>query len=73
MGPTLRLYPCVEHRADDYGDLEELEFSPLLYKSLETYLPNNLLNSSKYDKARYMNEILQRYFPQSERDKVIIY
>ncbi|XP_055833562.1 2-oxoglutarate and iron-dependent oxygenase domain-containing protein CP2-like [Solanum dulcamara] len=68
-GPTLRLYPCVEHKADNYDDLEESEFSPLLYSSLERHLPNNILNSSRFDKAQYINKILLRYSPQSERSR----
>ncbi|KAK2981985.1 hypothetical protein RJ640_007577 [Escallonia rubra] len=65
----LRLNPNTEHRPDSYEDLQ-LEFSPLLFSSLERYLPPNLLNVPRDAKVQYMREILLRYSPEGERTRV---
>lgn len=71
---TLRPEPCLEHKAENYDDLEEeLEFDPLLYTSLERYLPDNLINLSRLDKVPYLNQILLDYSPPSQRNHVSNY
>lgn len=65
----LRLNPSVDHKPDNYDDLQ-LDFSPLLFSSLERYLPPALLSSSRDQKVNYMREILLRYFPEGERTRV---
>lgn len=67
----LRLNPNTDHKPDSYEDLE-LEFSPLLFSSLERYLPPTLLNVSRDTKVQYMREILLRYSPEGERNRVSI-
>ncbi|KAG5532316.1 hypothetical protein RHGRI_026820 [Rhododendron griersonianum] len=65
----LRLNPNTDHKPDSYEDLQ-LEFSPLLFSSLEHYLPPTLLNVSRESKVQYMREILLRYSPEGERTRV---
>lgn len=72
-GPALRLYPCVEQKAENYEDLEEeLEFSPHLYSALERHLPSSVLSSSRDNKVQYMTDILLRYSPRADRSRVSI-
>ncbi|GKD79707.1 hypothetical protein Tco_1342328 [Tanacetum coccineum] len=61
----LRLNPNQDHRADNYEDLG-MEFTPLLFSSLERYLPPNLLNVSRDVKYKYMRDILRRYSTDGE-------
>ncbi|KAF3626162.1 putative dehydration-responsive element-binding protein 2A-like [Capsicum annuum] len=67
----LQLIPSVEvehHKVENYEELEsKLEFSPLLYSSLERHLSSNLLNSSRDNKVQFMSDILLGYSPLSER------
>lgn len=65
----LRLNPNNEHKPDNYNDLE-LDFSPLLFSSLEKYLPPTLLGSSRDTKVQYVRELLLRYTPDGERNRV---
>lgn len=65
----LRLNPSSEHEPDNYEDLN-LDFSPLVFSSLERYLPPNLLTETRDVKVNYMREILLRYYPESERLRV---
>ncbi|OIS95730.1 PREDICTED: uncharacterized PKHD-type hydroxylase At1g22950-like [Nicotiana attenuata] len=65
----LRLNPSIDHKSDNYEDLQ-LDFSPLLFSSLERYLPPTLLNSSRDHKVHYMREILLKYCPEGERTRV---
>ncbi|XP_057477889.1 LOW QUALITY PROTEIN: 2-oxoglutarate and iron-dependent oxygenase domain-containing protein CP2-like [Actinidia eriantha] len=65
----LRLNPNTDHKPDSYEDLQ-LEFSPLLFSSLERYLPPTLLNVARESKVQYMREILLRYSPEGERTRV---
>lgn len=65
----LRLNPNADHKPDSYEDLQ-LEFSPLLYSSLERYLPPSLLTVPRDTKFQYMREILLRYSPEGERTRV---
>lgn len=71
FGPSrrLRLNPNTNHKADSYDDLQ-LEFSPLLFSSLEKYLPLEMLEVPRDVKAQYMREILVRYSPEGERNRV---
>ncbi|XP_071735629.1 2-oxoglutarate and iron-dependent oxygenase domain-containing protein CP2-like [Rutidosis leptorrhynchoides] len=64
----LRLNPNQDHRADNYDDLG-MEFTPLLFSSLERYLPPNLLDVSRDAKYRYMRDILRRYSTEAERTR----
>ncbi|XP_051146314.1 2-oxoglutarate and iron-dependent oxygenase domain-containing protein CP2-like [Andrographis paniculata] len=65
----LRLSPNSDHEPENYEDLE-LEFSPLLFSSLEKYLPAHILHQSRDVKAEYMREILQRYYPEKDRARI---
>ncbi|KAA8532628.1 hypothetical protein F0562_032556 [Nyssa sinensis] len=65
----LRLNPNTDHKPDSYEDLP-LDFTPLLFSSLEKYLPPSLLNVSRDAKVQYMREILLRYSPEGERTRV---
>lgn len=66
----LRLKPEKEHKSDSYQDLQQLEFSPLLFSSLEHYLPPNMLNVPRDLKLQYMRTILLRYSTEGERTRV---
>ncbi|KAK1423103.1 hypothetical protein QVD17_18398 [Tagetes erecta] len=65
----LRLNPRHDHQPDGYEDLQS-EFTPLLFSSLERYLPPNLLNVGRENKHRYMREVLRRYSTEGERNRV---
>ncbi|KAG2700814.1 hypothetical protein I3760_06G015200 [Carya illinoinensis] len=65
----LRLRPNENHKPESYADLQ-LDFSPLLFSSLEQYLPFNMLNLSRELKLQYMRHILLRYSPEGERTRV---
>ncbi|XP_071693435.1 2-oxoglutarate and iron-dependent oxygenase domain-containing protein CP2-like [Rutidosis leptorrhynchoides] len=65
----LRLNPNQQHRPDNYVDLES-EFTPMLFSSLERYLPPSLLNAPRELKHKYMREILGRYSTNGERNRV---
>lgn len=65
----LRRTPNEEHEPENYEDLP-LDFSPALFSSLERYLPEKVLNSTRIEKARFMSELLQSYSPDSERNRV---
>lgn len=67
----LRLNPNQDHKAENYDDLG-MEFTPLLFSSLERYLPPNLLNASRDTKYKYMRDILRRYSTEGERTRVSI-
>lgn len=68
----LRLNPNQDHRADNYDDLG-IEFTPLLFTSLERYMPPNLLNVNRETKYKYMRDILRRYSTETERTRVSIF
>ncbi|CAN1173351.1 2-oxoglutarate and iron-dependent oxygenase domain-containing protein CP2 [Linum perenne] len=69
MTNRLRLSPNSDHKPDVYDDLQ-LEYSPLLFSSLERYLPPAMLNLSRDTKVQFMKEILVRYFPEAERTRI---
>ncbi|XWS16666.1 hypothetical protein CRYUN_Cryun34aG0110600 [Craigia yunnanensis] len=65
----LRLNPNMEHKPESYEGLQ-LEFSPLLFSSLECYLPPPMLPLSRDSKLHYMRDIILRYSPEGERTRV---
>ncbi|EEF36094.1 oxidoreductase, putative [Ricinus communis] len=65
----LRLNPSTDHNPESYDDLQ-LEFSPLLFSSLERYLPPSMLNLSRDSKIQFMKDILVRYSPEGERTRI---
>ncbi|XP_076908798.1 2-oxoglutarate and iron-dependent oxygenase domain-containing protein CP2-like isoform X2 [Bidens hawaiensis] len=65
----LRLNPRPDHQPDTYDDVQS-EFSPLLFSSLERYLPPNLLSVNRETKYRYMREVLCRYSTDGDRNRV---
>lgn len=65
----LRLNPNTEHKPESYEGLQ-LEFSPLLFSSLERYLPPPMLSLSRDSKLHYMRDIILRYSPEGERHRV---
>ncbi|GMI89848.1 CUPULIFORMIS2 [Hibiscus trionum] len=64
----LRLNPNTEHKPDSYDGLQ-LDFSPLLFSSLERYLPPPMLSYSRDSKLNYMRDIILRYSPEGERTR----
>ncbi|XP_022716472.1 uncharacterized PKHD-type hydroxylase At1g22950-like isoform X1 [Durio zibethinus] len=69
MTHRLRLNPNTEHKPESYEGLQ-LEFSPLLFSSLERYLPPPMLSLPRDSKLRYMRDIILRYSPEGERTRV---
>ena len=65
----LRLNPNKEHKPDGYEDMQ-LDFSPNIFSSLERYLPPSMLNVLRDEKANFMREILLKYLPLGERNRV---
>ncbi|KAG8639154.1 2-oxoglutarate and iron-dependent oxygenase domain-containing protein CP2 isoform X3 [Manihot esculenta] len=65
----LRLNPITDHKPDSYEDLQS-DFSPLLFSSLERYLPPSMLNMSREAKIQFMRDILVRYSPEGERTRI---
>ena len=61
--------PNRDHKSENYEDLQ-LEFNPHIFGSLEQYLPPHILNLSREVKLRYMRNILLRYFPENDRNRV---
>ncbi|KAF7808823.1 putative PKHD-type hydroxylase [Senna tora] len=61
--------PKIDHKPESYDDLQ-LEFSPLLFSSLEAYLPLQVLNAPRDVKVHFMKNILFRYLPETERARV---
>ncbi|XP_027358118.1 uncharacterized PKHD-type hydroxylase At1g22950-like isoform X2 [Abrus precatorius] len=64
----LRLNPNKDHKPEDYADMQ-LDFSPSIFSSLERYLPPNMLNVPRDEKAKFMREILLKYLPLGERNR----
>ncbi|OWM68035.1 hypothetical protein CDL15_Pgr017603 [Punica granatum] len=68
----LRLSPTADHMPDSYEDLQyQLDFSPMLFSSLERYLPPPMMTLSRDAKVNYMRDILLRYSPEGERTRVL--
>ncbi|KAG6753874.1 hypothetical protein POTOM_041876 [Populus tomentosa] len=66
----LRLHPNKDHMPESYEDLQ-LDFSPSVFRSLEKYLPPNMLSDSREDKVKFMRDILLKYLPHGERTRVM--
>ncbi|EPS65631.1 hypothetical protein M569_09146, partial [Genlisea aurea] len=66
----IRLNPDCDHEPDNYDDLQ-LDFCPLIFSALERYLPPDLLPQPRDVKVNYMREIILRYYPESERIRII--
>ncbi|KAL3575022.1 hypothetical protein D5086_023123 [Populus alba] len=64
----LRLHPNKDHMPESYEDLQ-LDFSPSVFRSLEKYLPPNMLSDSREDKVKFMRDILLKYLPHGERTR----
>ncbi|CAN8312996.1 unnamed protein product [Cochlearia groenlandica] len=62
--------PNEDHEPESYEDLP-LEFPPSLFSSLERYLPDQLLGSSRPDKARFMRDIVLRHSPDTSRIRIV--
>ncbi|KHN35407.1 Putative PKHD-type hydroxylase [Glycine soja] len=71
VGGSNRLYinPQKDHKSKSYEDLQ-LEFNPLVFSSLEQYLPHHMLSLSREVKVHYMWSILLHYLPETERIRV---
>lgn len=67
--PRIRLHPNMDHKPESYEDLQ-LDFNPLLFSSLERYLPPSLLYASRDTKVQYMRQILLRYSSEGDRIRV---
>jgi hypothetical protein len=65
----LRLNPNKDHKPETYEDLQ-LDFSPSIFSSLEPYLPPIMLGVPRDDKVKFMREILHKYLPIGERNRV---
>ncbi|BBH04135.1 2-oxoglutarate and Fe(II)-dependent oxygenase superfamily protein, partial [Prunus dulcis] len=65
----LRLIPNKDHNPDNYDDME-LDFSPSIFTSLERFLPPSMLGMPRHDKVKFMTEILLKYLPHGERNRV---
>ena len=65
----LRLNPNAEHKPQDYSDVRG-EYAPVVYSALERHLPPSLLDADRDVKLHFMRDILARYWPQGERNKV---
>ncbi|KAL5159481.1 putative PKHD-type hydroxylase [Glycine soja] len=59
-----------DHKSKSYEDLQ-LEFNPLVFSSLEQYLPHHMLSLSREVKVHYMWSILLHYLPETERIRVM--
>lgn len=70
-GPNqrLRLNPSKEHKPESYEDLQ-LDFSPSIFSSLERYLPPTMLSVPRDNKVKFMRDILLKYLPHGERNRV---
>ncbi|KAL9372395.1 hypothetical protein Peur_034639 [Populus x canadensis] len=66
----LRLHPNKDHTPESYEDLQ-LDFSPSVFRSLEKYLPPNMLSDSREEKVKFMRDILLKYLPHGERTRSI--
>ncbi|KAL9334921.1 hypothetical protein Peur_072102 [Populus x canadensis] len=64
----LRLHPNKDHMPESYEDLQ-LDFSPSVFRSLEKYLPPNMLSDSREEKVKFMRDILLKYLPHGERTR----
>lgn len=70
--PRLLKTPNVNHKSENYDDLEDLEYPAALYSSMEQHLPSGFLNVSREKKLVLLDRILSKYRPNGERAKVIL-
>lgn len=71
--PRLLRVANVNHKSECYEDLEELEYPPALYSTMEQHLPAHFLNASREKKLALLDRILSKYRPNGERAKVILF
>ncbi|CAE5959660.1 unnamed protein product [Arabidopsis arenosa] len=64
----LSRFPNMEHISDNYDDLK-LEFSSSVLRSLEKYLPPEMLTANREAKAKFMSDILRKYISREECSK----
>ncbi|XP_061374570.1 2-oxoglutarate and iron-dependent oxygenase domain-containing protein CP2-like [Gastrolobium bilobum] len=64
----LMLNPKKDHEPEAYEDLK-LDFCSSFFSSLERHLPTKMLNASRDEKVKYMNEILLDYLPPGVRNR----
>ncbi|KAG7594505.1 Prolyl 4-hydroxylase alpha subunit [Arabidopsis thaliana x Arabidopsis arenosa] len=64
----LSRFPNMEHISDSYDDLK-LEFSSSVLRSLEKYLPPEMLRANREAKAKFMSDILRKYISREECSK----
>lgn len=69
--PRLNLFPNNEHISDNYDDLK-LELPSCVLRSLEKYLPMDLLTANREEKAIFMSDILRKYISREECSDVIL-
>lgn len=67
--PRLLRVANVNHKSECYEDLEELEYPPALYSTMEQHLPAHFLNASREKKLALLDRILSKYRPNGERAK----
>ena len=67
----LRFNPNTEHKSQDYTDVRG-EYAPAVYSALERHLPPSLLEADRDVKLHFMRDILARYWPHGERNKVVL-
>lgn len=68
--PRLQKNPTVNHKPDNYTDLEDLEYPGALYSAMEQYLPPNMLGAPRNRKILFMDKILAKYRPNADRARV---
>ncbi|KAK9051080.1 hypothetical protein SSX86_027706 [Deinandra increscens subsp. villosa] len=66
----LQLCPNQNHMSENYDDLDT-EFNPLIFSSLERYLPPNLLDAPRETKYEYMRGILCGFSTEGERNRQV--
>ncbi|EOA37966.1 hypothetical protein CARUB_v10009434mg [Capsella rubella] len=62
---TLSQFPNNDHVSDDYEDLD-LEYSSLVLKSLEKYLPMEMLTAERIVKYLFMSDVLEKYITRGD-------
>ncbi|XP_010461698.1 PREDICTED: uncharacterized PKHD-type hydroxylase At1g22950-like [Camelina sativa] len=68
--PILRLslVPNNEYVSDSYDD-PNLVYSSCVLRSLEKYLPPEIFSANRNEKAKFMSDILRKYFSKAKRLK----
>ncbi|KAK1324917.1 putative PKHD-type hydroxylase [Acorus calamus] len=65
----LRLNPNKDHKPESYADVRS-DLDPGIYSALERHLPPSMLELPKDVKFQFMREILSKYLPEGERNRV---